>query len=54
MKGVSVKFVDFFQLLAEIKASFSKKESEELILKPLIEVDVLCIDELGKGRKHRV
>ena len=50
MKGVSVKFVDFFQLLAEIKASFSKKESEELILKPLIEVDVLCIDELGKGR----
>lgn len=49
-KGYSVKFVDFFQLLAEIKASFSKKESEDTILKPLIDVDILFIDELGKGR----
>lgn len=49
-KGISVKFVDFFQLLAEIKASFSKKMSEDSILNPLIDVDVLFIDELGKGR----
>lgn len=49
-KGYSVKFVDFFQLLAEIKAAFNRKESEESLLKPLIEVDVLLIDELGKGR----
>ena len=49
-KGYSAKFVDFFQLLAEIKASFSKKESEDSILQPLIDVDVLLIDELGKGR----
>lgn len=50
LKGMSVKFVDFFQLLAEIKASYSKGDSEDAILKPLIDVDVLFIDELGKGR----
>lgn len=49
-KGYSVRFVDFFQLLAQIKAAYSRKESDEDILKPLIDVDVLFIDELGKGR----
>jgi len=49
-KGFSVRFVDFFQLLAQIKAAYSRKESDEEILKPLIDVDVLFIDELGKGR----
>lgn len=49
-QGRRVKFVDFFQLITEIKAGYSQKASEEDILKPLIEVDVLLIDELGKGR----
>ena len=49
-KSYTVRFVDFFQLLAQIKAAYSRKESDEDILKPLIDVDVLFIDELGKGR----
>ena len=49
-KSYTVRFVDFFQLLAQIKAAYSRKESDEEILKPLIDVDVLFIDELGKGR----
>ena len=49
-RGYGVKFIDFFQLITEIKAGFSQRASEEDILKPLIEVDVLFIDELGKGR----
>ena len=50
-KGVSVRFVDFFQLLMEVRASYSDRTtSSEAILAPLIQVDVLIIDELGKCR----
>ncbi len=49
-KGISVKFVDFFQLLAEIKAGYSENKADMSILAPLIDVEVLAIDELGKGR----
>lgn len=49
-KGVSVKFVDFFQLITQIKASFALKSPESQIIEPLMDVDVLVIDELGKGR----
>lgn len=50
MQGYSVKFADFFQLTSEIKAGFSEGKSEAALLQPLIEVDILFIDELGKGR----
>lgn len=51
-KGLSVKFVDFFQLITEIKAKYSlKQDVDESILNPLLKVDVLIIDELGKGRR---
>lgn len=51
-KGLSVKFVDFFQLITEIKAKYSlKQDVDESILNPLLKVDVLLIDELGKGRR---
>ena len=49
-KGVSVKFTDFFQLLGELRAGFSEGKSDTETLAPLIDVDVLVIDELGKGR----
>lgn len=49
-KGVTVKFIDFFQLLSQIKAAYSENKADQLILEPLIAVDVLIIDELGKGR----
>lgn len=49
-RGLSVRFIDFFQLLSEIKAAYSDSKSDQSILNPLTEVDVLLIDELGKGR----
>lgn len=48
--GVSVRFVDFFQLLTHIRATYSDNRSEQSVLGPLHDVDVLLIDELGKGR----
>ncbi len=49
-KGVSVRFVDFFQLTSQIKGAYSESKSEKKLIDPLIAVDVLVIDELGKGR----
>jgi len=49
-KGVGVRFVDFFQLLSEIRSTYSKNISELDVLTPLLQVEVLFIDELGKGR----
>lgn len=52
LQGYSVRFIDFYQLTTQIKAQYgqSRKVSEDLI-SPLIEADVLLIDELGKGRQ---
>ncbi len=49
-RGVSVRFVDFFQLISQIKGAYAENRSDQDILRPLIAVDVLVIDELGKGR----
>lgn len=49
-RGLSVRFIDFFQLLGQLKAAYSKDQSDESILAPLMNVDVLFVDELGKGR----
>ena len=49
-KGYRVRFVDFFQLISEIQAGIMKKHPPTEILTPLIDTDVLLIDELGKGR----
>ncbi|MCP4228890.1 MAG: ATP-binding protein, partial [bacterium] len=47
-KGVNCRFVDFADLLIELRSSFNNPEaSEEAILKPLHEVDLLLIDDLG-------
>lgn len=51
-KGLSVRFTDFFQLLAELRAGYSEGKSDVATLAPLLEVDVLVIDELGKGRNN--
>lgn len=50
-RGFSVRFVDFMQLLQELKAGYEANKADETLLKPLYEVDVLVIDELGKGRQ---
>lgn len=51
-RGLTVKFVDFFQLLNEIKGAYADSRSDANILKPLIDIDILFIDELGKGRSN--
>lgn len=51
-QGLSVRFTDFFQLLAELRAGYSEGRSDATMLAPLLEVDVLVIDELGKGRNN--
>ena len=48
--GISASFVDFFQLLNILKKAYSEDKSDDHILRPLLNVDVLIIDELGKGR----
>jgi DNA replication protein DnaC len=47
--GVSARFVEFSHLLADLKSSFERGGTAGLI-EPLAQVDVLAIDELGKGR----
>lgn len=49
-RGIRCRFVDFFQLINLIKGAYSDHLSDQAILTPLIDVEVLFIDELGKGR----
>ncbi|MBK9519079.1 MAG: ATP-binding protein [Anaeromyxobacter sp.] len=49
-KGVACRYVEFMLLLSDIKAGFDSGRNQMEILKPLISVPVLAIDELGKER----
>ncbi len=48
--GVTARFVEFSHLIADLKYSFDKGTGAADLLAPLVRVDVLLIDELGKGR----
>ena len=48
--GVPTLFQDFSDLLKRLRSGYSRDEPEETIIDPLIRVDVLVVDELGKGR----
>jgi DNA replication protein DnaC len=48
--GVPVLFQDFFDLLKGLRSGYSRDEPEEALIDPLIRVDILVVDELGKGR----
>jgi DNA replication protein DnaC len=50
--GVNCMFQDFFDLLAELKKAYSLGTPEIDVLKPLIDTEVLAIDELGKGKSN--
>lgn len=50
--GVRCMFKDFFYLLSELKEAYSSGTPENEVILPLIETDVLVIDELGKGRSN--
>jgi len=48
--GVRVRFVEFHHLLADLRATFGDHGRAEDVMRPLVDVTVLAIDELGKGR----
>jgi DNA replication protein DnaC len=49
-RGVAGRYVEFMLLLSDIKGGFVANRSHMEILRPLIQVPVLAIDELGKER----
>jgi DNA replication protein DnaC len=52
-KSVRGRYEEFFLLLSDIRDGFSKNLSSREWLEPLRQVDVLAIDEIGKGGKNR-
>jgi DNA replication protein DnaC len=50
VKGVAGRFMDFTALVLEIQMTFDGTGSSRDILHPLIEVDLLVLDELGAGK----
>lgn len=49
--GVAARFVEFTHLLSSIREGIDRRDGEATTLTPLVQVPVLAIDELGKGRK---
>jgi DNA replication protein DnaC len=49
-KGVGSRYVEFMLLLSDMKAGFDANRSHMEVLRPLLQVPVLAIDELGKER----
>ena len=49
-KGVRGRFTDFTSLVLEIQMTFDGSGSSREILRPLINADVLVLDELGAGK----
>ncbi len=51
--GHNGKFIDFQSLLHKIRDCYTKNLSEDDIMEPLRRVDILLIDEFGKGRAEK-
>jgi DNA replication protein DnaC len=49
-RGIASRYIEFLLLLSDIRAGFNTNRSHMEILKPLLAVPVLAIDELGKER----
>ncbi len=49
-RGARVRFLEFTHLIADLKAAFDRGEGASSLLDGLGEIDVLVLDELGKGR----
>lgn len=47
--GVACEFIEFSHLLSRLKGRFDRGEGAAAVLDRLVEVEVLAIDELGKG-----
>ena len=50
-RGVATRFVEWLDLLSQVRATFNSPGTERAVLQPLIETPVLVVDELGKGRR---
>lgn len=48
--GIPSQFRDFFHLLSDLRSGYSHDKPESELIQPLVDVEVLAIDELGKGR----
>ena len=51
-EGLDGKFVDFFQLLSDIRHGYSQDKSEMSLIEPYLKSKILVIDELAKGRNN--
>ncbi len=51
-RRVRARYVEFMHLLTDLRASF-EKGSTAAVMAPLIEIPLLAVDELGKGRSSR-
>jgi len=49
-KGIACRFVDYGNLLQDLRRSFSNSTGDSALMLPLVEIELLVIDELGKGR----
>jgi len=49
-RGIPAQFRDFFHLLADLRSGYSRGISEAELIGPLVDVEILVVDELGKGR----
>ncbi len=49
-KGVACRFVDYGNLLQDLRRSFAARDGDATLMLPLVDVELLVIDELGKGR----
>ncbi len=47
--GLTARFIEFSHLIADLKSAFDKGSGSSRLLDPLGRVDVLAVDELGKG-----
>lgn len=50
--GRPARFIEFTHLLSDIREGFDRGEGEANVLGPIIDVEILAIDELGKGRRN--
>ena len=50
MEAKDAHFRDFFHLLGDLRSGYGLGTPESELIQPLVEVEVLVVDELGKGR----
>lgn len=52
-RGIACRFQDFGLLLSDMRDGYTRDVPEQHILQPLVDIDVLLLDDLGKGRNSK-